>query len=379
MIDVSTNKNFCPAPWLSLYVEPSGTIDNCCVARNNLGNIKDSQDINKILTENTNLGIQQAMIDNQVVPGCAWCHGTADNLQTSFITDYSNLDKSFYQAGSFKLKYLDARWSNTCNLACVYCNEECSSLWAQEKNYIPIKNNNKNKFLEYVLDNVESLERVQLAGGEPLLLKENELLIDEIISRNPTCNITINTNLTTIDNKIYQQLIALKNRVTWLVSFEATGDQYEYIRYPGKWSVFENNLRQLKRDIANTHTNIFFNMVFLSLNAMSYWDTVDWSLDFIGDTQPAPAATLALYNNGVFPGTFDPRALSIDYRKQVLDRMQKGNYSGLRGYDNIVKCLASTERVSVYFTVSMQQLDSRRNLNSRQLFSDVYKSIESNL
>ncbi|NBY39820.1 MAG: radical SAM protein [Flavobacteriia bacterium] len=375
----ANNKNFCPAPWVSVYLAPDGTIDNCCVSRNNLGNIKHSQDTHKILSGNINLGVQQAMLDNQVVPGCAWCHGTVDNLQDSLIRDHGDLGDSFYQPGFFNLKYLDARWSNTCNLACVYCNEGCSSLWAQENNrHIPIKTNDRNNFLQYVLDNVESLERIQMAGGEPLLLKENELLINEIISRNPKCHITINTNLINIDNKIYQQLIRLDN-VRWLVSFEATGAQYEYIRYPGKWSVFENNLQQLKLDVENTQSTISFNMVFLSLNAMSYWDTIDWTLDFFSDTQKSATLALALYNNGVFPGAFDPRALSANYRNQIINRMQKGNYSGLRGYQNIAKSLASNEHISVKFNDTMQGLDSRRGLNSRQLFPEIYNSIENTL
>lgn len=373
MIDTA-NKNFCPAAWTSVYVEPTGRVDNCCVGLNNLGNLSEVESIAEILTGPTNIGIQQSMLNDQVVPGCAWCHGGIDGgletLQVSMLRKFPNKDDPVYQVGSFDLRYLDARWSNTCNLACVYCSPTSSSLWAQELGRtIKIERNDKNNFLQYVLDNVESLKEVYLAGGEPLLMRENELLLNELVVRNPDCKLLVNTNLLNTDTKIYQQLISMPN-VEWLVSFDATGIEYEYLRWPGKWSEFESNLLQLKREVP-VH-RILFNMVFLSLNAMSIWNTIDWLR-----AQGFPTTALTVYNNGARPGPFDPRGLSVEYRNQVIERMQQKNYSNIVGYRNVLKSLANTEQISVQFVNTLMSIDNSRNLNSRQLFPDVYKSIES--
>jgi len=377
MIDPG-NKNFCPAPWISLYVDPTGRVDNCCVARNNLGNLDEVDSVAEILTGPTNINIQRSMLNDQVVLGCSWCHGGIDGgletLQVKLLQHFPNKNDPIYQVGSFDLRYLDARWSNTCNLACVYCHPTASSLWAQELGHtIKIERSDKNNFLQYVLDNVESFEEVYLAGGEPLLMKENELLLDELVVRNPKCKLLINTNLLNTDTKIYQRLISMPN-VEWLVSIDATGAEYEYLRWPGKWSEFESNLLQLKRDVP-VH-RILFNMVFLSLNAMSVWNALDWLRD---QGFPAPASSLTVYNNGTIPGPFDPRGLSTEYRNQVIERMQQKDYSNVNGYQNVVKSLAGTEQISVTFVDALKNIDDRRNLNSRQLFPDVYKSIESNL
>jgi hypothetical protein len=370
------NKNFCPAPWISVYVEPNGRVDNCCIGRNNLGNLSEVESIAEILTGPTNIGIQQSMLNNQVVPGCTWCHGGIDGgletLQVKMLRDFPNKDDPIYQVGSFDLRYLDARWSNTCNLACVYCGPEFSSRWAQELGRtIKIERGDKNNFLQYVLDNVESIKELYLAGGEPLLMKENELLLDELVVRNPDCKLLVNTNLLNINTKIYQRLISMPN-VEWLVSFEATGAEYEYLRWPGIWSDFESNLLQLKRDVP-VH-RILFNMVFLSFNALSIWDTIDWLRD-----RGFSGTALTVYNNGTRPGPFDPRGLSVEYRNQVIERMQQKDYSNITGYQNVIKSLASTEQISVQFVDTLINIDNSRNLNSRQLFPDVYKSIESNL
>lgn len=371
MIDIKENKNFCPAPWISVYVEPNGRVDNCCVARNNLGQLNDNTSVDDIVLGPVNTQLQQAMLDNQVVKGCSWCHGSGQNLQSQLINWFPNMSDAIYQTGKFDLRYLDVRWSNTCNLACVFCSETFSSLWAQELGKtIRLERAEKNKFLDYVIGNVKSLKHVYLAGGEPLLMKENELLLDELIKQdNTNCKILVNTNLTNINNRIYQQLITFPN-VDWLVSVEGTGQTYEYLRYPAKWEEFKSNLLQLQQDV-DQH-RILFNMVFLSLNALSFWDTVDYlkSLGF-------HSQSFALYNNGVFPGPFDPTGLSLEFRQQVIERMSKGNYQRHNGYSNILDYIASDNRTSVQFVDTLKNIDARRNLNSRSIFPEIYKAIES--
>lgn len=372
MIDLS-NKNFCPAAWTSLYVEPNGKVDYCCVGHNNLGNLNDVNSVINILHGEKHRKVQQDMLDDRLISGCAWCNKGSNLLQRKYLEQFPDLNDPVYQVGSFNLRYLDARWSNTCNLACVYCSENCSSLWAQELGLnIKIERDIKNNFLQYVLDNVETLEEVYLAGGEPLLMKENELLLEALSARNPNCRILVNTNLLNLDTKIYQLLIGMPN-VTWLVSFEAIGAEYEYLRYPGKWTDFEHNLMRLKQDVVLE--KIQFNMVFLSLNVMSFWDTIDWA--HAQGFKPESMA-LSLYHNGVFLGPFAVQALDIEYRNQVIKRMQQKDYTKLTGYQNIADCLANPNLVSVQFVETLKNTDARRNLNSRQIFPDVYKSIESN-
>ncbi len=85
------------------------------------------------------------------------------------------------------------RWRNTCNLACVYCDSSLSSTWAKELNEpIRVDEQQLAKTKEYVLANAPNLKNVYLAGGEPLLMKENSELLDRL---DPSCTVRINTNL----------------------------------------------------------------------------------------------------------------------------------------------------------------------------------------
>ena len=206
--DYFNTKSFCPAPWVSLYIEPTGKIENCCVSKNNLGNINKTSNIKEIIFGQVNKDIQKLILNDQFPAGCAWCDNKSLTLQQRMLDIFPNINDELYQEGKFELKYLDVRWSNTCNLACVYCSPDLSSTWANELNIVHrFERSTKHNLLEYVLDNVHTLKEVYMAGGEPLLMKENELLIEAILQKNPECHVLVNTNLTQIKNSsIFQSV-----------------------------------------------------------------------------------------------------------------------------------------------------------------------------
>ena len=71
-----------------------------------------------------------------------------------------------------------------------------SSKWAMEMGVKVPKDREKiAKLKEYVYANINTLENVYLAGGEPLLMKENKDFLDKLYEANPDCTIRVNTNL----------------------------------------------------------------------------------------------------------------------------------------------------------------------------------------
>jgi len=372
MIDFN-NKALCPAPWVSLYVEPSGRVDNCCVGKNQLGNVHENS-VKEILFGKSNQTVQQTMLDGTYPKGCAWCDNKSHNLQTRMFDIFPDRSEEAYQVGNFKLQYLDARWSNTCNLACTYCSPGYSSTWAQELN-IPVRidKQKKNDLLDYVLSNIETLKEVYLAGGEPLLMKENEQLIKAIRDRNPNCNVLVNTNLTQIaNNSIFNNLLELKN-CSWLVSIDDMEERFEYIRYPAKWSEFASNLELLTSNFAKE--KIAFNMVFTSLNALTFWDAVDWVLSHGFSIE---RCTLALYNNGLTKFPLDVRSMPVAYQKKVLERMNHSKYQNMLGWKNTFDYLSElVEYSSLDLLTHLKEFDQRRNLNSKNTFPIIYEYLES--
>jgi MoaA/NifB/PqqE/SkfB family radical SAM enzyme len=364
------NENFCPAPWVSLYIEPTGQVENCCVSKNLLGNINHTNDIKEIIFSPTNKKIQKTILNDKYPIGCHWCDNKNHTLQKRMLEIFPEINNELYQEGKFELKYLDARWSNTCNLACVYCSPALSSSWASELGTIhKFDRDTKHNMLEYVLDNVHTLKEVYMAGGEPLLMKENEHLIQAIKQKNPNCHVLVNTNLTQVKNSpIFQDLLTLKN-CTWLVSVDDSHERFEYMRYPAKWSEFNDNFNLLKSQV--NPNSISLNMVFTSINALTYWDTVDYMLSL--GCMPR-GITLALYNNGARRGPWDPRHMPIEYQQLVLARMDRPQFKSLIGWQNIYDHLsAGIYEPNLQPWLELSKLDRRRRLNSKKVFPTVYK------
>ena len=62
----------------------------------------------------------------------------------------------------------------------------------------------------FVKKNIKKLKTIYMAGGEPFLIKENLKIIDLIQEENPDILLRINTNLSILTPKLFEQLKTLK-------------------------------------------------------------------------------------------------------------------------------------------------------------------------
>ncbi len=137
---------------------------------------------------------------------------------------------------------VDVRWNTTCNLSCNYCAPTCSSKWAAIRN-VPFKSGTRpyyNAVCDFIAQHYEHIHEVALVGGEPLLLPENDRLLDVIP---PDAIVTLITNLN-VDfgkNKIFHKL-SQRRRVGWSMSFDNTDQRFEYVRHGGSWSLTCHNI-----------------------------------------------------------------------------------------------------------------------------------------
>lgn len=379
------NDAFCPLPWTSVYIEPDGRVDSCCIAHNNLGNLHKTT-LQNIVGGSKNIQIKQQMLAGQRAPGCQACYAPGKNIdkdrkyhRDNQLVEFDNWqpDKTFFdQPENFKLQYADLRFRNTCNYGCVYCGPSLSSTWASElKQFVKTDENAITDVTQYFVDNAADLRKVYLAGGEPLLIKENQVILEKLLEVNPDCHLTVNTNLSMIRNNQIFDLIIKFPSVTWLISAEDTGDRYNYIRYPGNWSVFAENLNILKTMIPNTHM-VKFNLVFSALNAKTIWNYIDFLLDN-GHAHDYNDLTLAYINNGHHFTWCDARALPISYIVEVKEIIAQRPLTGTK-FDQelqfVLDCLDVPVTDNGYHNLfdRLAELDQRRHLDSCTVFSDIY-------
>lgn len=378
------NQGFCPAPWVSLYVDPSGRIDHCCISHTNLG-YTPQENIQDILASDRNREIKHDMrYNNKLASGCSNCTVTEDvtTLRKSMLDWFKDTDKELYDnPDNFQLKYLDLRWRNTCNLACVYCGPECSSTWAQEldqQNRIDAVQLDTLK--SYINDQIENLERVYLAGGEPLIIKDNEWLLQQLLERNPNVEVWVNTNLTNIDNKIFRLLMKL-DRVKFIISAEAIGEQFDYIRYHGNWVKFEENFDWLRQNRPFSINN--FQCVYNTLTMFNLDKFLEWAerkLDLYNRPHLADMINIVYVNSGT-GSWLDPRQLTpelvIKAKEKITEWKNRFKYGGiinkLEEVESILNIPCPVNNPQLGFHPQITKLDNRRGTNAVQTFPELFE------
>ena len=256
------DKNFCVIPWTGFEVEPDGDVKNCIISKDIIGNLAEHS-IQDIIKKNSI--IKKQMLQGDFPKSCEGCYLQEKHRKKGFdsissrlyyakeITPYVSkglLDDS----ANFELRHVDVRWSNKCNFACVYCGPQLSSKWESELGEKRHKLDYNDSLKDYLYSNITSLKNVYLAGGEPMLMKQNKEFLQLLLDKNPNVHIRVNTNLSKTRTGIFDLLCQFKN-VHWTVSLESIEEEFEYIRFHGVWQDFLNNLATIR--ISHSHYGRF--------------------------------------------------------------------------------------------------------------------------
>lgn len=376
--DYLTNEHFCPMPWVGLMYNFDGSVKNCIRSSAPIGNIRD-QDINEILNSDENKQTRTDMLQHRPGARCSPCYDLENNKKSFdiisdrvfYLRELKTVPLSTYdQVHDHDLHTIDVRWSNLCNFACVYCGPSFSSKWANELQVYPIapQLEQQIKFKQYIFDHASQLKHVYLAGGEPLLMKENSELLDLLKRENPGVNLRINTNLSKVDTRVFGQICEFNN-VHWTISVETIEQEFEYVRHGGSWQVFLDNLDTINK----LKHKISFNMLHFVLNFRSIFNCVDHLLN-----QGFHA------NSFVIGPLLRPDALNIRHLPDtVLEQIKseltarinkKPGYLLEDSYINMLKYLSEPVDKNLQKTFDfLAELDQRRDLNSSKIFTELYR------
>lgn len=377
--DVLTNQHFCPMPWSGLMYNFDGTIKNCIRSDDRLGSIKNTP-IEDILLGVKNVAKQTNIVNNTPALGCHTCydleHGKngfdiiSDRI--FYIRELKKLSLDTYRPNNFDLQAIDVRWSNLCNLACTYCSPEFSSKWANELNIkieTPVDSQLAN-FKDYIFKHAKQLKHVYLAGGEPLLMKENLELLEKL---NPDVNLRINTNLSRVNTGVFDAVCRFKN-VHWTVSVEAIEQEFEYIRHGANWGDFLDNLNTINQ----LDHKISFNMLWFLLNYNTVFDCVDYLKD------------LGFHDNSFVIGALiTPEYLNVRHLpRHVLNLLQnklkllinkQHGYLLEDSYKNMLHYIEQSFEPDLPGSFAkLSVMDRRRNIDSSKIFTELYKLKEGN-
>jgi len=263
------SKVFCMFPWLHLNVTPLGNVYPCCSSPyiDPLGNIQEAN-LKKFFNCDRMKELRLNMLNDIPTDICTFCyehekagpHSFRKYANEHFSKFYDEIVPTTQSDGTvdeFKMRYFDIRFSNICNFKCRTCGAEFSSSWAQEQKelFFPdqevlLHADNSGILLTDVLEQVEHIDIAYFAGGEPLIMEEHYIILEEMIRRGRTdTTLRYNTNISTLKFKNYDLLDLWSNfsKIELSCSIDHYGEKAEYLRCGTNWSQTEANLKMMQQ------------------------------------------------------------------------------------------------------------------------------------
>lgn len=301
---------FCNTVWNGLHILPDGYIRLCSIGENtnldlDMQRARDkdgkvmhilTHDIKDIMNSDKHCEIRSLNVkdNNAWSPHCECCKNrevitdfNREHKNTSRRVYLMNVDsKSTVTEDSYQSKRedgivdwmpssLDIRFGNLCNQKCVMCNPTFSNLWYEEHfdffktnsfgqgtKITVTKDLKSGKWLEppelqwfedprwwpKFEEMMPYLKHIYITGGEPMVAPAHDIMLDKLIEAGYAKNIWLeyDTNASAINDKIAQRWSHFK-KVHIRASMDATGAEYELIRFGGKWEKFQNNIKKLKQ------------------------------------------------------------------------------------------------------------------------------------
>jgi len=269
------SKTFCIYPWIHLHSYPTGETYPCCHAEMQIpvGSNKE-----KSLKEIWN-GTKMKELRNDMLVGIPneICKGCYEQEEHGFFSGRNSANKhhghhikkvlrtsDVGSVSDFKMAYWDIRFSNLCNLSCRSCGHIFSSSWfkdqsklAEQSGDIHWKDNNKallvsgkskTDMIDQVMQHIDYVEQIYFAGGEPLMMNEHYVILEELERKERfDVRLIYNSNFTEVKLKDRYVFDYWKkfDSVSVGASLDAMGKHAEYIRKGTKWSVVEDNRKRM--------------------------------------------------------------------------------------------------------------------------------------
>lgn len=275
--DLNDPLRYCIFPFNYPFIDNDGYFKLCCkntqeplpfhISEHRLIDVWNSPEVEEI---------RQKFINGEHVNGCHKCYEPESNGVRSFRSRSlghiaGKLGKVPYKDN--KIRALDLRLGNICNLACIMCfpgnsNRIYQQLpamaehygWSDEELNVQLEKFHARNYAwasdPTAWDNIISgldrdLKQVYIAGGEPFYLREFPETVKRIKSVSPDAKIDINTNGTRLlREKDLQSLQGIKD-INIRFSIDGWGKADEFTRQETVW---ETKLEVMKQ--YNKHFNI---------------------------------------------------------------------------------------------------------------------------
>lgn len=315
-------RSVCYAPFVSMVFDTIGRVRVCCGNFEfTLGNLLQER-IDDIWSGERIKKIRDALRNYDLSLGCLVCHSrltlgihpleSRDKDQALLINKFENY--AVEQESSLWPKHMEFHLSNRCNLECVMCFGEFSSLIrAKRDKKPPFPDAYGDQFFTDLRKYLPHLEQAQFLGGEPFIIPGMYRIWDMMIEdrATPVCHIT--TNGTVWGEKVERILESLPVNVN--VSLDGvTKEVFESIRINAKFERVVGNFRRIRDTCARRGQYVGLN---LTLQQGNWHNVVDYLL--FAEDEGVQAQISTAYS----PTDISLYALPLDQLRHIAQHVER--------------------------------------------------------
>lgn len=373
-------KLWCPIPWSHIAVKSNGSLRICSHSQSG-GNkntvlekngkalrIDDLQD-SDILNCDTLKEVRQQFLNNEWPEQCRRCKLEQEsgkrsrNQWEATMYDFTREDaeKITLQDGTVTEKRvlsMDLRLGNKCNLQCVMCYPGESNQWYKIQERITgskvfmidditydVNNHehftwcDKDEYYHLLTDHAQFVEKIKFGGGEPFLVKQHTIFLQNLIDRDLAKNIELeySINVTVLPDKMLE-LISQFKKIKLCCSVDGYGEVNEAIRHPSKWVIVESLLDFLEK--APDNAEVFTSTTVSILNLEHFVTWMKWL-----DSKQFKKVNAETFAGVVSHPVMNPKYLNI---RLMTDEQHSRMFAHLKSQTDDVEMLKKLNQWEVY-------------------------------
>jgi radical SAM protein with 4Fe4S-binding SPASM domain len=266
-------KSLCYAPDLQLTFSPNGDATACCISRSHvLGNVR-TERLDEIWHGERLRQFRRMLHDYVFPPGCESCKWSLEggNYLDHPIRQYDDIGQ-FRRVGiavdegeRWPAK-LEFALSNTCNLGCIMCNGEYSSVLRAQEGLPPLPPVYGEEFFDDLRRYLPHTQTLAFLGGEPFLQKECYRIWDMLIDMGLAVPCHVTTNGSIYNDRVERLLETIPFNFSISVD-GVTKKTVESIRVNVKYETLMQNVRRFNAYVrGNSDRHAKKRLPFLELN-----------------------------------------------------------------------------------------------------------------
>jgi len=284
------SKTFCSMAWDHQFIDPTGRVKPCCrfaeKHRPNENNLNEKT-LSEVFYGEWMNDVRDKMMRGDEVSGCIRCYQEESAGKRSLRERYhDNKDLPIDELVDLEnpsIRWIELAISNDCNLACRMCDSRYAWKWFKEEQELFGKTWNtveKSKSdIANIYPFINDLVHIKFTGGEPLMTKDQWVLVDKLLAERDCSEIFLNysTNCTIMPKDSWVEKWSKFKQVEFALSFDsANAAESEYIRWPAKYETTETVTKRFLELKQSHGFNVLLRSTISILNVWHMPESMEW-------------------------------------------------------------------------------------------------------